>query len=68
MINLPTKMLKELAEEGSPLPEAVIINNLMEIATKEGTLEITDEEVVEKVMEKIRKIKGMIIIKGEELK
>ena len=42
MIDLPTEMLKELAEKGSPLPEAVIMHNLMELAEQEKTLEIID--------------------------
>jgi len=55
MIDLPTKMLKELAEDGSSLPEAVIFHNLAELAEKQGTLEVTEEG------DDIR-VKGMVVI------
>jgi len=57
MINLPTDMLKRCAEEGSPLPEAVIFHNLVELAAKEETLEVNEKG-----------FKGMLTIPKEILK
>ena len=61
MIDLPTKMLKELEEEGSTLPQAVIFHNLAEIALNTGKLEVKEKDGEVHV-------KGMFTIKGEAIK
>jgi len=64
MIDLPTKMLKELEEEGSMLPRLVLFHNLREAAEKAQEIGEGKIEAI-KLNDNETKVSGWFILKDE---